>query len=200
MIALGLRLRASARPRVRGPRRRKTDKPRRGCARVPDEPLGGDPLHLYVARGEVPWEERDGTILIAMPKEEGRVARAFSRLLRAPQAVSVRLDAAGTATWLLADGSRTGEDIAAELATRFGGDGWAARVKAFLAVLEPRGLVRLAPQPTAPADRFAGFPPETGFRAESCRRCATTVRVKGPGRLVYQCPGCGRIVRTRSEG
>lgn len=163
-----------------------------------DEPLAGDPLHLYVARGDVPWEERDGSVLLAMPADERRRARWLAKLLRAPEAVSIRLDEPGTATWLLADGSRTGEEIATALAERFRGDGWPLRVKSFTLALSARGLLRFDATPLRATDALAGFPPQTGFRAVACRRCSTLVRLKGPPGAIYQCPGCGRLTRAQA--
>lgn len=157
--------------------------------------LVGDPFHLYIARADVPWEERDGQVLVAVTKDEGAFSRVVSKLIRAPQSVSIRLDRAGTATWLLADGTRTGEEIAEALAAKFGGEGWPLRTKDFLLMLHSRGLLRSAAQPTRAADSLAGFPPHSGFRATTCARCKTTVRLKGPTRALYQCPGCGKMTR-----
>ena len=151
----------------------------------------------YPVRADVAWDEENGAVVVELPKARTRFERWLLRRLRAAPSTRAVLDAIGSDAWRLADGARTLDDVAAELARRHpqaapqGTD----RAKRFFDALAGRGLVRYldAPAPTAPTAR--GFRAEDGWRSVACPRCGarTSARVEAGSRL--RCPSCRRLMK-----
>ncbi len=64
-------------------------------------------------------EEADGRVCLLVPRFRVRWMAWYLRLLRRPN-VELRLDAVGSATWLLCDGARSVAEVGAALRARFG--------------------------------------------------------------------------------
>ncbi|HWG89634.1 MAG TPA: PqqD family protein [Candidatus Thermoplasmatota archaeon] len=162
-----------------------------------------DLLPLYAARARVPWEVLEDRAVLVFPKQYGPFERLVARLARGPKHVRVTLDELGTATWLLADGSRTLQQIADELKARLGEsvDPAGPRTAAFLQGLRIRGLVDFYEGPASADDSLRGLTREQGFLPVACPKCKAEVRLheEDAGKR-FVCPRCRKLSRASRGG
>lgn len=149
---------------------------------------------IYPARVDLPWDELDGRVFVALPRRRTRVERWLSRFVGTPENTLLTFEGEAAAFWRAADGTRAIEEIAAELP----GAPAVARVDAYARRLAARGLVRLHPRPTPAPDERRGLTPERGFHHPACRRCGLRIPVRARLGAFYLCPRCKRPNRLRS--
>jgi hypothetical protein len=154
---------------------------------------------LHPARADLPWDEVDGRVFVALPRRRTRVERWLSaRLFPTPENVLITLEGHAGAFWRLADGTRTLDDIARKLAAL---PGDAARMDeralAFARKLAARGLLRLPERPEPASDTRQGLHERDGFRRHACRACGVRIPVRAPDGAFFLCPRCRRLNRLR---
>lgn len=151
-----------------------------------------DPLDAYPARADVPWDEVDGRVVLALPKPHGPVERLVNRIVPVADERHVSLEGASARVWLLADGTRTLRELAREAFRDAPAERMEERAVRFAQDLAARGWLRLQDAPARAADAQRGLTPEKGYRAARCRRCKTEHRLRLPQGARYFCPRCRR--------
>lgn len=150
----------------------------------------------YPARVELPWDEVDGRVFLALPRRRTRIERWISeRLLPVPENVLLTFEGHAAAFWTLADGTRTVDEIAREL-ERLPGDAsrMDERAHGFAERLSARHLVRLLDRPERVGDERRGLGAAEGFRQHACR-CGVRLPVRAPPGAFFFCPRCRRLNR-----
>jgi len=111
---------------------------------VPRPPARTDLGPLRPRRLIAHREDADGRVCLLVPRFRARWMAWYLGLLRRP-CVELRLDAVGSATWLLCDGARSVAEVGAELRARFGSqvEPVGPRLALFFGQLEGGRLVRL---------------------------------------------------------
>jgi hypothetical protein len=113
-----------------------------GEAKVPAWVDGLMALRFVAARPADPTD--DGRVAVRVPRFDGPwLRRWLVPLLKRPD-FHIRLDALGSAAWELCDGTRTGEEVAAELVARFPDQADVRlRLAVFLRTLSAQGHLRM---------------------------------------------------------
>ena len=146
-----------------------------------------EPAETYPVRAAVPWVEEQGRVVVLLPKRLDPVSRFLRAATKGPAHLRVPLDEVGSRAFLLADGTRTGRDLAAALEREFGDRaGPEERALTFLGHLARNGLLLLATAPTPPAPAV-----DAATRSVSCPACGAMFHVADPPGTRFRCPACG---------
>lgn len=148
----------------------------------------------YPARVDLPWDDVDGRVFVALPRRRTRFERWVSRFVPTPENTLLTFEGEAAAFWRLADGTRP----VGELASALPGAPPVARVDAYARRLAARGLVRLHAQATPVVETQRGLGVERGFHHPPCRRCGLRVPVRARVGALYLCPRCKRPNRVRA--
>jgi len=97
-----------------------------------------------------------------------RLVAGETVIVRLPDAEMTILNPAGSTLWSLADGTRTGEDLACELQGRYG-LATAPDLEGFLADLMARGLLSASETACAPPRPCPPAPPASAFEPPAVR-------------------------------
>ena len=140
----------------------------------------------YPARRDLPWDEIDGRVMIALPKARSATTRLALRIFRAPRNTIVTLDADAARFWLASDGGKTLREVAATLGKR---DEAAA---AFALELQARGFLELRAQIEPLIETQRGLP---GFARAACRKCREITPIRADAGAGWMCPRCRAVNR-----
>lgn len=156
-------------------------------------PRVDDLLATYPARADVPWDDIEGRIVIALPRKSGAVERFLARILPVPENVVLSLEGTAASFWRLAEGTRTLRQMAAELAAQIEGGQREARVLHLARDLAARGFLVLRPTPEPLVETRRGLGPEKGFHPLACRACKVVTPVRARSGARWFCPRCRKL-------
>lgn len=145
---------------------------------------------VWPARVDVPWDEVDGRIYVALPKRRGRIERALARFMPVPANVLLTLEGGAARFWLLADGTCELADLAVRIRTDDEAEDVEARTRAFGDAMAARGLVRMLSAPEPVTDARRGLGEAQGFLRATCRRCKVVLPLRGRRGTFFLCPRC----------
>lgn len=151
----------------------------------------------YPARVDLPWDELDGRVFVALPRRRGAVERWIARhVVATPENVLITLEGHAAAFWRLADGTRDLATLARDFAAQTGdAERIDERIREFATRLAKRGLVRLLPSPQPVLETRVGLDEHQGFARHPCRHCRVRLPVRAPPGAFFLCPRCRRLNR-----
>lgn len=149
----------------------------------------------YPARVDLPWDEVDGRVFVALPRRRTRVERWLDRFFPSPENVLLTFEGRAAAFWTLADGTRTLGEISDALEAVPGdASRMDERAAAFAERLRGRNLVTFEDAPRRVDDTRRGLDAARGFRLHPCR-CGVRLPVRAPAGARFLCPRCRRLNR-----
>ena len=151
-----------------------------------------DPAKTFPARRDVPWDEIDGRVVLALPRHITWVQRIVSHIFPLGQTQIVTLDGPAAQFWLACDGRHATREIAKTLGDIPHAE---ARAQRFVADLAARGFLSLHEAPTPTQDRARGLTPEKGYARLRCRRCKRDQPLRLGADTRWFCPHCRRLNR-----